>query len=80
MTKGWVESWKRKRWRRGQTERVPNRDLWERLLAVRERHQIQFRWLRGHAGHVENERCDQLAKAALRQPNLPPDKGYEHAP
>jgi ribonuclease HI len=41
---------------------------------------VEFRWVRGHAGNLENERCDQLAMAALRQPNLPVDDGYENKP
>ena len=80
MTKGWVESWKRKQWWHSKTERVPNRDLWERLLALCEKHQVEFQWVKGHAGVLENERCDQLALAALRQPNLPIDDGYENKP
>lgn len=78
MTKGWVESWKRKQWWHSKTERVPNRDLWERLQALCERHQVEFRWVKGHAGHAENERCDRLAVAALRKPELPIDQGYEN--
>ena len=80
LTKGWVESWKRKQWWHSRTERVPNRDLWERLAGLCEKHQVEFRWVRGHAGVAENERCDQLAMAALRQPNLPVDEGYENKP
>jgi ribonuclease HI len=80
MTKGWVEAWRRKQWWHSKTERVPNRDLWERLRAVCARHQVEFRWVRGHAGVKENERCDQLAMAALRQPSLPADEGYESKP
>ena len=80
ITKGWVESWKKKKWWHSRTERVPNRDLWERLLPLCEKHQVEFRWVRGHAGDRENERCDQLAMAALRQPNLPADDGYENKP
>ena len=80
LTMGWVESWKRKQWWRTRTERVPNRDLWERLLAFCGQHQVEFRWVKGHAGVPENERCDQLAMAALRQPNLPADEGYENKP
>ena len=78
MAQGWVESWKRKQWWRSKTERVPNRDLWERLMAPCEKHQVQFRWVKGHAGHLENERCDQLAMAALRRSDLPIDEGYEN--
>lgn len=80
MTKGWVESWKRKQWWHSKTERVPNRDLWERLLPLCDKHQVEFRWVKGHAGLPENERCDQLAMAALREPNLPTDEGYENKP
>jgi ribonuclease HI len=80
MTKGWVESWKRKQWWHSKTERVPNRDLWERLLGLCAKHQVEFRWVRGHAGVLENERCDQLAMAALLQPNLPADAGFESKP
>lgn len=80
MTQRWVESWKRKQWWHSKTERVPNSDLWERLLTLRETHQVEFRWVKGHAGHAENERCDQLAMAALRRPDLPADTGYENKP
>lgn len=80
MTKGWARSWKQKQWWRNRTERVPNRDLWQRLLALCEQHQVAFRWVKGHAGIRENERCDRLAEAALRQANLPADAGYEAKP
>ncbi len=80
MTKGWVESWKRKQWWRNKTERALNYDLWGRLDALCQRHRVEFRWMRGHAGHAENELCDQLATAALRQANLPADVGYENKP
>jgi ribonuclease HI len=78
MTKGWVESWKRKQWWHSKTERVPNRDLWQRLLGLCEKHQVEFRWVKAHAGHTENERCDRLAMTALREPNLPVDESYEN--
>ena len=78
MTNGWVKSWKRKLWWRSKTDPVPNADLWERLLVLCETHQVEFRWVKGHAGHSENERCDQLAMAALRGPNLQVDEGYEN--
>jgi ribonuclease HI len=78
MTKGWVQSWERKQWWHNRTERVPNRDLWERLMPLCKTHQVEFRWVRGHAGNPENERCDQLSSAALSQANLPADEGYEN--
>jgi len=78
MMAGWVAAWKRKQWWRTRTERPENVDLWQRLDALCQTHQVEFRWVKGHAGHLENERCDQLAMAALRQPNLPVDHGYEN--
>jgi len=78
MTEGWVAAWKRKGWWRSKTERRENSDLWQRLDALCQMHQAEFRWLKGHAGNRENERCDQLAMAALRLPKLPQDVGYEH--
>lgn len=79
-TEGWVAAWKKKGWWRTRTERPENLDLWQRLEALCQTHQVEFRWVKGHAGHLENERCDQLAMAALRQANLPADDGYEHKP
>lgn len=80
MMKGWLAAWKRKGWWRTKTERPENVDLWQRLDALCQTHQVKFQWVKGHAGHLENERCDQLAMAALRQPNLPVDDGYENKP
>ena len=80
IMKGWAVSWKKKNWWRTRTERVPNFDLWEWLLPLCEKHELEFRWIRGHTGILENERCDQLSMAALRQPNLPADEGYENKP
>lgn len=77
MTKGWALRWRRNHWMRTRIEQAENPDLWERLLHLCEKHQVTFCWLRGHAGHSENERCDQLAVAAASQPALPPDRGFE---
>lgn len=77
MAEGWPRIWAEHGWKRAGGKRVLNRDLWERLLALCERHQVGFEWLKGHAGDPENERCDELARAAARQPNLPADEGYE---
>jgi ribonuclease HI len=77
MMAGWVASWKKKGWWRTNKERALNVDLWEKLLELCATHQVEFRWIKGHAGDPENERCDQLSCAALRQPNLPADAGYE---
>src|SRR6185295_3384699 len=63
ISNGWARGWRAKGWRRsGKT--VPNWDLWDRLLELCERHQVDPRWVEGHAGHVENERCDELAVSA----------------
>jgi ribonuclease HI len=74
VEKGWVRAWKRNSWRRSGRERVLNVDLWERLLALLDKHSVSFRWIRGHAGHPENERCDALAAAAASKPGLPEDE------
>jgi len=80
MTEGWVHAWKRRGWWRTNKEPLQNVDLWQRLDRLCQTHQVEFRWVKGHAGHRENEWCDQLSKAALRQPNLPADEGYETKP
>lgn len=60
----WIENWIARGWRRGKNEAVKNTDLWKRLLKAMEPHDASFRWVKGHAGHPENERCDRLATAA----------------
>lgn len=80
ITKGWAVKWKKKDWWLNNKERAKNIDLWQKLLPLCEAHQVEFRWVRGHAGNLENERCDQLSMAALHQPNLPADEGYENKP
>lgn len=61
VTKGWVYSWKKKGWIKSDRKPALNVDLWEQLLPLLERHDVTFRWVKGHAGHPENERCDALA-------------------
>jgi len=61
----WIDGWVRRGWKNSQKKDVANRDLWERLLAESRRHQVEWCWVRGHAGHPENERCDELARAAI---------------
>lgn len=61
----WIDGWLRKGWKNSKKEQVANRDLWELLLALRETHKIDWKWVKGHAGHPENERCDELARAAI---------------
>lgn len=80
MSKGWPRQWKAKGWRRSKKAKALNRDLWEKLLKLCERHRVDFKWVRGHAGNRENERCDYLTMRAAKRRNLPPDKGYESNP
>jgi ribonuclease HI len=61
----WIVGWQRKGWKNSKKEPVLNRDLWEALLEQSQRHVVQWNWVRGHAGHAENERCDLLAREAL---------------
>ena len=61
VTKGWVYSWKKKNWIKSDKKPALNVDLWERLLPLLEKHKVTFNWVKGHAGHTENERCDRLA-------------------
>lgn len=60
---GWAEKWKQNNWMRNKKEPALNPDLWERLLELCEIHTVDINWVRGHAGHPENERCDRLATA-----------------
>lgn len=60
----WIDGWLKKDFRRGKSDEVKNIDLWERLLAVMKKHHVTYTWVKGHAGHPQNERCDTLATAA----------------
>ena len=61
ITLGWAKKWRENGWMRTKRERALNEDLWERLLNLLERHEVELVWVKGHAGHAENERCDRLA-------------------
>jgi ribonuclease HI len=76
VTENWLRNWQQRGWKK-----VRNVDLWVRFLEVYGRHRVTFHWLKGHAGHPENERCDALAVAAgagaaARGEPLPEDTGY----
>jgi ribonuclease HI len=58
---GWVEKWKAKNWMRTKSEPVKNPDLWKELYSLCQTHNVTYNWVKGHAGHSENERCDKLA-------------------
>lgn len=62
---GWIYGWKRNGWRTADKKDVKNVELWQRLDALREIHDVEWHWLKGHAGHPENERADELARGAL---------------
>ncbi len=63
----WITGWVKKGWVNSKKEPVLNRDLWERLLELAGRHRVTWVWVRGHAGHPENERCDELARGAIEK-------------
>ena len=60
----WIDSWVKKNWINSQKKPVKNPDLWKRLLKAKEPHQVKFIWVKGHDGHPQNERCDELATTA----------------
>lgn len=73
----WIEGWQRKGWKRGKNEPVKNVELWKRLLAAKEPHEVRFIWVKGHDGHELNERCDMLATSAADGEDLLVDDGGE---
>ncbi|MCH1926845.1 ribonuclease HI [Shewanella sp. C32] len=73
----WIHNWKRKGWVTSNKTPVKNVDLWKRLDAACQQHQIEWHWVKGHAGHPENERCDELARTAAEQDAVRPDTGYQ---
>lgn len=73
----WVDRWKKNNWRTGKKEPVKNQDLWDRLLKAMEPHEVSFHWVKGHAGNIENERCDQLAVTAAEGKDLLEDQGAD---
>lgn len=62
---GWIHGWKRNGWKTAGKKPVKNVDLWQRLDAAQARHQVTWQWIKGHAGHAENERADELARAGM---------------
>jgi ribonuclease HI len=77
MTQGWAQRWQANGWKRNKKEMAKNPDLWQTLLGLCDRHQVEFAWVKGHAGDPENECCDRLAVEAAQQSDLPADLGYE---
>lgn len=67
ITKGWAKGWQKRGWKKSDGKPALNPDLWERLLNLLDVHKAEFVWIKGHAGHAENERCDQLAVAEWKK-------------
>ena len=67
LTKGWLDSWISHGWRKADGKPALNAELWQRLVVQLNRHQVNFEWVKGHAGHPYNERCDSLAVAAIER-------------
>jgi ribonuclease HI len=63
----WIHGWIRNNWRNSQKKEVLNRDLWERLLNAAQEHEIEWIWIKGHNGHLENERCDEIARHEIER-------------
>ncbi|MFN3341592.1 MAG: ribonuclease HI [Flavobacteriales bacterium] len=72
VEQGWLWNWQRKGF-----EKIKNADLWRRFIPAYKRHKVKFQWIKGHSGHKENERCDQMAVAAADLPVLLVDEEYE---
>ena len=77
IKKGWAKRWRSNNWMRTKEDPAINPDLWGRLLDLCARHEVEFVWVKGHAGNPDNERCDRLATQAASKRNLPADKIYE---
>ena len=72
----WIHNWKKRGWKTANKEPVKNADLWQALDKETARHQVEWHWVKGHAGHRENEICDEIARAAAESPTEE-DTGYQ---
>ncbi len=77
ITKGWAKKWRSNGWMRTKTDAAENYDLWDLLLDLCDKHKVEFVWVKGHAGNLGNERCDELATGSAAGSNLPRDDNYE---
>ena len=77
VEKRWLAGWVRNGWKTAAKKPVKNQDLWQRLQQQLARHQVVLTWVRGHNGHPENERCDELARTQSSRRDLPEDQGYQ---
>ena len=79
LSLGWAEKWRANGWMRNKKEKAQNPDLWQRLFDTMAGHSVEYRWVKGHAGHAENERCDFLAVSAYQRKNLLEDTEYNNS-
>jgi len=77
MARGWAKRWRSKGWKLSPSKPAKNPDLWQELLELCEKHSVTFKWVKGHSGHPENERCDELAVAVSEKKDLPADEAFE---
>ncbi len=77
ITKKWITGWQKRGWVKADKTPVKNQDLWLQLLAAMAGHRIDWRWVKGHAGHRENERCDELGNIAVAGKDLQEDVGFD---
>lgn len=76
MQQGWPLAWQKRGWRKKDGP-AKNPDLWEQILELCDKHEVEFTWLKGHAGHEENERCDELARRAISEGQFNEDENYK---
>jgi ribonuclease HI len=76
VQKRWLDNWRKKNWVKANNKPVLNRDLWERLVPLLDRHRIVFHWIEANAGHPKNEAVDSLARSEAAKPGLPGDDGF----
>jgi len=77
VKQGWLAGWKNNGWSRGKNQTLKNKDLWQRMDVIIPRHKITWQWVKGHAGHPQNERCDELATIAADSNELDIDQNFE---
>lgn len=73
----WIENWIKNNWKTASKQPVKNVDLWKQLYTENKRHHVTWKWVKGHSGHADNERCDDLAREAAMGDNLADDTGYK---
>ncbi len=77
ISKKWIDGWQKRGWLTASKQPVKNQDLWRQLLAAAAIHKIHWKWVKGHAGDVENERCDELGNLAIKEGHLQEDAGFQ---